>query len=261
MKFVITGDQYTSLMAATAPYLKKDENADETAYYPIVSLYYDNDARDCYFEKLWGYTSRRKLRIRVYGSEDGKLPPTIFVEVKHKQDGRGVKRRVRVPLQEAFRICRGEAPTVPLRDVDISTCNEIKQLVDVRGFKPLCAMRYDRHAYADVNPESDLRVTFDTGIAYRFDNLEVTPDDNRFTSFLLPDGYAIMEVKVTGAVPYWLTKMIGEHHCILQGHSKYNNALEDGDPVVHKFLGGRPEKKHYGITKESIAASRAASAV
>jgi SPX domain protein involved in polyphosphate accumulation len=254
MKFVITRDQRAALMPALMERMRADENAMEDAYYPIVSVYYDTPERDCYWEKEQSVPSRRKMRVRVYGSMDGKLPPTIFVEIKHKCDGRGVKRRLRVPLEEAFWICAGNNPRRPLNMLDMRIVDEIHMLVKKRNFQPTVAMRYDRQAYADKDPESDLRVTFDTGIAYRFDKLQPQPDDRSFDRFMLPDGYSVMEVKVTGAVPYWLTKLVGEHHCILQGHSKYNNALEDGDPILHDMMGGRPVKHFYGLTPDSLGA-------
>jgi hypothetical protein len=51
-----------------------------------------------------------------------------------------------------------------------------------------------------------------------------------------------MELKVTGTVPFWLTRMLGEHGCILRSHSKYCNALERGDPVLRKMLYGGPNR-------------------
>ncbi len=242
-------------MPELLPKMRADENALDGAYYPIVSLYYDTDRRDCYWEKEEKVPSRRKLRVRVYGSLDGHLPPTCFVEVKHKCEGRGVKRRLRLPLEECFEIAAGRNVSKTFGLLDRRTVEEVHKLVHDRGFKPCCAMRYDRLAYTDRDPESDLRVTFDTGVAYRMDNLIPVPDDRRFTQFLLPEGYAVMEVKVTGTVPYWLTVLIGEHHCILQSHSKYSNALEDGDPVLHQMLGGRPVKPHYGLTPHSLPAA------
>ena len=103
-------------------------------------------------------------------------------------------------------------------------------------------MRYDRQAFADRNPDSDLRITFDTGIAFRFDNLTPVPDDRNFSMYLHAEDQSVMEVKVTGAVPYWLTRMLGEHGCILRSHSKYCNALEMGDPVLRKMLYGGPKR-------------------
>lgn len=247
MKFVITREQRDALMPHLLPHLRADENAGEGAFYPIVSLYYDNEERDCYWEKMRGFGNRRKLRVRVYGSLNGELPPTTFLEVKHKCDGRGVKRRLRVSLEDALAIADGHRPEQPMRPLDQRLVDEVHELVHKRHFRPTCCMRYDRQAFADKDPESDLRITFDTGIAYRMDNLTPIPDDRRFTRYMLPDGYSVLEIKVTGCVPYWLSTMLGAHGCILQSHSKYCNALEDGDEVLHRQIGGRPCKNHYAL--------------
>jgi len=227
--------------------MRADENATETAYYPIVSLYYDNADRDCYWQKVRGWPSRRKMRVRVYGSLDGLLPPTTFMEVKHKHMGRVVKRRARIPLEMALAVGEGK----PIEDVflpenDRRVVEEALRLVHEDGFRPCCAMRYDRYAYAARDLESDLRITFDTDIAYRFDNLTPIPDDRRFEKSLLPPGYSVLEVKTTYCVPYWLSCLIGKLGCIYQSHSKYCNAVEDGDPVLHASLGG-PVKVQYGV--------------
>src|SRR6478735_5433057 len=135
MKFVINAQVRAALMEKLEPQLVADANADETAYYPIVSLYYDNADRDCYWEKVRSVQNRRKFRVRVYGSLDGKLPPTVFIEVKHKQEGRGVKRRVRMSLEEALRVGEGQWPDMKLTEVDRRTVHEIiEDLVIRRGF-------------------------------------------------------------------------------------------------------------------------------
>ena len=245
MKFVINNETRARLMETLEPQLCADANADETAYYPIVSLYYDNDERDCYWEKVRGSKNRRKFRVRVYGSEGGKIPPTVFIEVKHKQEGRGVKRRVRMSLDDAMLVGEGKMPNIPLRPVDQRTCEEIiNDLVIRRGFKPCMAMRYDRRAYAAKDPTSDLRVTYDTGIAYRLDNLKPTPDDQRFTkeNYMYADDISVLEVKITGTIPYWLSVLLATSGCKLQSHSKYCNALEASDPVLRAMLAPRWKK-------------------
>jgi hypothetical protein len=239
MKFVINADVRAALMAKLEPQLVADANADETAYYPIVSLYYDNADRDCYWEKIRGVQNRRKFRVRVYGSLDGKLPPTVFIEVKHKQDGRGVKRRVLMSLEEALKVGKGQWPDRHLSEMDKRTVHEIiDDLVIRRGFRPVMAMRYDRRAYAAKDPGSDLRVTYDTGIAYRLDNLDPVPDDRQFSreNYLYPDDVSVLEVKITGSVPYWLSRLLAETGCRMQSHSKYCNALERSDPVLRSML-------------------------
>ncbi len=247
LKFVIGPEQRAELMPRLLPYLQADENATETAYYPIVSLYYDNEERDCYWQKVRGWPSRRKMRVRVYGSLDGVLPPTSFMEIKHKHLGRVVKRRARIPLDMALAVGSGEAIDASyLPENDRRVCDEAFRLVHDSGFRPSCCMRYDRYAYTGLDPEVDLRITFDTEIGYRFDDLTPIPDDRRFEKFLLPYGFCVMEVKVIGSVPYWLSCMVGKYGCIYQSHSKYCNALEAGDPVLHSQLGG-PVKVQYGV--------------
>jgi hypothetical protein len=242
MKFLITREQRAKLMPHLLPHLRADENAGEGALYPIVNLYYDNAMRDCYWEKIRGEKSRRKLRVRVYGSLDGSLPPTSFVEVKHKCEGRGVKRRARMSLEDALTVASGENIRNQLKAGDRKIVEEVHRLVHERQFKPALCMRYDRHAFADRDFESDLRITFDTGIAFRLHDLVPVPDDRNFTQYLHSADQAVMEVKVTGTVPYWLTRMLGENGCVLRSHSKYCNALELGDPILRKMLYGGPNR-------------------
>lgn len=239
MKFVINAAQRADLMNELGPHLRADANADDSAYYPIVSLYYDNADRDCYWEKVQGLKSRRKFRVRVYGSLDGKLPPTVFIEVKHKYMGRGVKRRVNMPLEEALRVGEGKWPNVALNELDKRTCHEIiDDLVMRRGFRPVMVMRYDRRAYAAIDPASDLRITYDTGIAYRMDHLNPVPDDRGFKpeNYMYPDDVSVLEVKITGTIPYWLSVLIAQKGCQMRSHSKYCNALEQADPVLRSML-------------------------
>jgi len=250
MKFVIVPEQRNALMGHLGPHLRADANADETANYPIVSLYYDNDDRDCYWEKIRGSQNRRKLRVRVYGSLDGKVPPTCFIEVKHKQDGRGVKRRIQMPLEDALLVGEGKEPTDNVKErlspTSLQTIREVHDLVKKRGFKPVMVMRYDRQAFAAADPTSDLRITYDTGIFYRTDNLDPIPDDRRFSpsSMMLKPGTSVLEVKINGTIPYWLSRVIAQTGCRLQSHSKYCNALEHGDPVLQSMLAPSWRKAH-----------------
>ena len=170
-----------------------------------------------------------------------------FVEIKHKHFGRVVKRRARIPLEMALAVGEGEKiEEIFLSENDRRVVDEALRLVRDSQFRPSCCMRYERHAYSDKDPDSDLRITFDTDIAYRFHDLIPVPDDRRFEKVLLPAGFAVMEIKITGCIPYWLTQLVGEAGCVLQSHSKYCNALEDGDPVLHRQLGGRV-KIQYGV--------------
>lgn len=255
MKFVLTPEQKEVLMPCLLPKLRPDGYGDAEGFYPIVSLYYDSFDRDCYWEKVRGQGSRRKLRVRVYGSRDGALPPTSFVEIKHKCDSRVVKRRVEMPTEAALAICDLQPVGLRLNFAEIRVIEEVQGLVALRGFRPVCCMRYDRRALADLDESSDLRITFDSGIGYRMSELTPQPDDNRFSEYLLTPGSVVMEVKGTGAVPYWLARLLGEMDCILTSFSKYCNALEAGDPYLR---GLRESQQLWGCRSERTTESQVA---
>ncbi|MEO7931584.1 MAG: polyphosphate polymerase domain-containing protein [Chthoniobacterales bacterium] len=233
LKFLIKQEEKSRLLDEMSACLRPDMTGG-SSFYPIVSLYYDTPQRDFYWEKHEGLRSRRKVRVRVYGSEDSGIPPTTFIEVKHKHEGRGVKRRAQLPLESAMAIGRGEMPDCNLSYGEQKVAREVVSMVQNRQIAPVCVLRYERQAFAGLEDETGLRVTFDTGITYRMNELEPVPDDRRFTQRILDDDHAIMEVKVWGVVPYWLSVVLGRHGCMARSFSKYCSALEASDPVLQQ---------------------------
>jgi hypothetical protein len=147
-KFLVTAQQRDEVCATFNGDLRPDTNGGSGGVYPIVSLYYDTLDWRCYWEAWRGLPSRRKLRVRVYGTAAGDIAPTSFVEVKHKLDGLGVKRRVHTSLPHALEIGRGGGDADHFAPVEARTVREVHRLVHQDGFRPVCAMRYRRHAFA-----------------------------------------------------------------------------------------------------------------
>lgn len=242
-KFLIPLSMRDEVIEVVEQHTGYDEEAGGSSQYPIISQYYDNNHRDCYWEKQRGQRSRRKLRIRVYGSNDTEIPPTTFIEVKHKCDGRGVKRRLRLPMEDALELVEG-GTTKMLEDggelsrYERMVVDEIISLVKQRDFKFLCTMRYDRQAFVGGNDAPDLRITFDTGIACRFEKKPLTADDQNFEHYLLDSDHCIMEVKTNSVVPIWLRQLVGEKKLVRRSFSKFCTALESHDPVVREAIYG-----------------------
>lgn len=232
-KFLITRAQRDAIIPQFPSTVAADRNSGADAGYRIYSLYFDSPERDCYWEKLRGLGSRRKLRVRLYESTLATASGACFVEIKHKHDGRGVKRRLHVPLEDALQITAGQPATAPIRPGEERVLTEVQSLISDRHFQPVCCLRYDRKAYFDAQSESDLRITFDEDIRYRMDDL-ASLQHGAFEHRLLRDGESVMEVKVTGAVPVWLTRLLTAEKCHPAGRSKYCDALAAGDPVLAK---------------------------
>jgi len=230
-KFLIRRADRDALLGRLGGQLLPDTHGGSDGHYPIVSLYYDSPDLRCYWDNWRGLPSRRKLRVRVYGSLDGAIPPTSFIEVKHKADGRGVKRRIQTTLERALAVTQGGAPDTTFTAHDLRIAEEVRRLVQLEGFRPSCVMRYDRHAYFLHLPEEaaagrePLRVTFDHDIAVRFDDLTPSVDDRRFSQYILPADHCIMEVKGAGAAPYAFTTHLGALRLYPRQFSKYSEGL------------------------------------
>jgi len=230
-KFLIRRSQRDELLGQLANQLLADTHGGSDGHYPIISLYFDAPDLRCYWDNWRGVPSRRKLRVRVYGSDDGTIPPTSFIEVKHKSDGRGVKRRIQTTLAQALAVTQGAPPDASFSAHDLRIVAEIQRLRALEQFRPSCVMRYDRHAYFLHLPEEDalghepLRVTFDHDIAVRFDDLTPVADDRKFNQYILPADHCIMEVKGAGAVPYTFASRLSRLKLYPHPFSKYSEGL------------------------------------
>ncbi len=223
--------------------LDTDQGPGNEGNYPIVSQYYDSPNRDCYWEKIRRLGSRRKIRVRMYGSEKSNIPPAAFVEVKHKLNGEGGKRRLQIPVDLARRFVAGEQ--VVLRGMLDHTgrggrmiVREVFDLVERCGHEPAIQIRYDRRAY--TTPDFNFRITFDSGLVCRTGRHDLLPDDPNFSDEILDRDKVMMEVKTIGSVPYWFRDWVASAGLCRQSFSKYCTALERHDPALRAMIGDIP---------------------
>ena len=237
-KFVLPPHLETEIRDRVAEVLQADRGAEDG--YPVLSEYFDTSGRASYWQKQLGVPNRRRVRTRVYGRSDGTIPPSAFIEVKHKLDGTTVKRRVSVELEELSLLSKGELPALETATcpIDLRVLAEIDDLVNKSDSGPVVQIRYHRYAF-DSGPEGKIRITFDVDPRCRFRLLPLLPDDPDFEHPLLSPGESLMEVKTIGPVPYWFRNLIGEFNLMPRGFSKYATALE-----------------LYEFTKKAVAAPR-----
>jgi len=217
-----------------------DSLASEDGRYPIVTEYFETPERACFLEKERRLASRRKIRVRIYGSEGGKIPPTGFIEVKHKHFGFGAKRRLFLPVEEAIEFAKGNYEVLrnPNRNWSRAQCMIIAELFDMierRQFAPAIQLRYDRNAL--MTPDGQLRITFDTSLRCRSELLELEPDDQRFTQHIIPADQSILEIKSIGPVPFWFREYWGAKKLVRRSFSKFCTAMVVCDPVLRAQLG------------------------
>jgi hypothetical protein len=233
-KFLLGGALPEDFLAQLGDALTPDRQGGSAGVYPVVSLYYDTPDLRCYWEAWRKVPSRRKLRVRVYGSADGRIAATSFIEIKHKVNGLGFKRRLQAELAEALDLVEGRQSAADLPAGSRRIVEEAQHFVREEGFVPCCTIRYLRHAYwldADRMDESarghpPLRVTVDSTLMVRFENLRPKPDDKGFSIQLLPAGTRVLEIKGTGAMPFALAQRLARAGIRASGMSKYCKAVE-----------------------------------
>lgn len=226
LKYLLTLAERDALLARFADRLLPDTLGGPTGRYPVVSLYCDSADRKCYWDAWRGVPSRRKLRLRLYGTKDGSLPAVTFLEIKHRDGSEGAKRRVLLPLEQALALINdGEVPVAGPAEARILA--EARQLIADEGYRPACVIRYDRHAYrfVDTDGAEQLRITFDHGIRSRFDGLKPLPEDDRCTLPVLADGQCLMEVKGATSAPYDFAAYLSGCGIFPRSFSKYSESV------------------------------------
>lgn len=207
-KYILTPDTHRRLMNELKQYLRPDS----FPHSQILNIYYDTDDFSIIRASIDKPVYKEKLRLRSYGvpARDG----TVFAELKKKFDGVVYKRRCAMSAEQADDyINKGMLPAT-----DGQIMNEIDYFLDSIKPSPKVFIGYDRTSYAGIN-DPGLRVTFDTNIRWRTDNLDLRK--GAYGKFLTPGGFILMEIKIPGAAPVWLSSVLSKLGVFPSPFSKY----------------------------------------
>ena len=84
-------------------------------------------------------------------------------------------------------------------------------------------LSYEREAYYGKNG-GDFRVTFDEQILCRQTDLSLGAEV--YGDSILPEGKVLMELKCSGGIPLWMTKVLSQEGIYKTSFSKYGTAYE-----------------------------------
>ncbi len=209
-KYLLDTAQYQTLRKVLDQSMRADEYGQST----VCNVYYDTPDFALARASIEQPVYKEKLRVRSYG-----IPTRgdkVFVEIKKKYDGVVYKRRVRMPDGEAFAYLNCG---VPARD-DSQIQREIDWFCSCRSLEPKVYIAYDRTALAG-REDPELRITFDRNIRWRDYELDLTEGDHG-EPLLAPDTL-LMEIKIPGTVPVWLSHLLSERSLFPTGFSKYGS--------------------------------------
>lgn len=207
-KYKITREQYQELLGRMITRLSPEEYGKHT----ICNVYFDTKDFQIIRHSLSKPDYKEKLRLRSYGTP--KESDLVYVELKKKYDGIVYKRRVAMRYGEARRyLYYGIRP-----DRDSQVLREIDYALHFYQARPAVYLAYDRLAFFEKeNP--DLRITFDMDIRARQYAAEL--DQGTYGTLLMPQGALLMEVKIPGAMPVWLSRNLSELGIYPVSYSKY----------------------------------------
>ena len=207
-KYWLTAAQQRALLDAMQPYMK----ADRYGAYTICNLYYDTPDYALIRASLEKPVYKEKLRVRSYGVPDtnGK----VFVELKKKYDGVVYKRRVTTAVTNVEPLLTGALPASNFGQIG----REIGYFQSFYRTEPRVFIGYDRLAFAGIE-EPELRITFDTGLRWRDAELDLRCGD--YGAPIIGGDRILMEIKIPGTAPLWLSRLLSEVGAFPTSFSKY----------------------------------------
>lgn len=186
--------------------------------YSLCNIYYDTDDYKLIRASLEKPVYKEKLRVRSYGvpKDDSK----VFVELKKKFDGVVYKRRIELPADTAAGFIAGKTDDCP----DSQIGSEIQWFQKMYHAEPKVFIGYDRIAFAGIE-DPELRITFDTNLRFRCTDLDLRKGDHG--SLIIPKDKVLMEIKIPGVCPMWLTSILTELGLYSTSFSKYGTVYRE----------------------------------
>lgn len=212
LKYIITKAQKKKILCAMEPYMSLDQYGRTT----IRNIYFDTDNYRLIRRSIEKPEYKEKLRIRSYS--EAKPDSTVFVELKKKFSHIVYKRRMPLSEREATDWLCGVKHCL----VSTQISNEIDYFVKFYdNLRPAVFLSYEREAYY-TKEKSDFRVTFDDTILCRTENLSF--ESETYGTPLLDEDKVLMEIKCSGGIPLWMTRILSAERIYKTSFSKYGTA-------------------------------------
>jgi hypothetical protein len=222
-KYLLSREKYAALWSELEAYLEPDDFFQST----VCSVYYDCEDFHLIRQSIEKPVYKEKLRVRSYNVPSPK--DEVFVELKKKYQGVVYKRRISMTAAQAEQYLARHSKPQP--ETQIS--REIDWFLKTNPVSPKVLIASDRRAYrAKENPE--LRVTFDSSIRWREENLSLMEGD--WGQELLNDGQILMELKIPDAAPLWLAHLLSRLEIFPQSFSKYGQCYKT--ELLEKYFDG-----------------------
>ncbi|MCB8815187.1 polyphosphate polymerase domain-containing protein [Desulfosporosinus shakirovi] len=223
MKFMLTQAQLDTLIPKLLEYMNPDDHCQNGKEYSIYNLYYDTSDHNLIRHSLSKPYYKEKLRLRSYFVPTSSTDK-VFLELKKKIGGIVNKRRAVLTLKEADDFINFGKRPVTMNTMTQQVVNEIEYFLSHNDVAPAVYISYKRLAFFG-KADKDFRVTFDYDITTR--RTELRLEKASYGEQLLDKGKYLMEVKISSAVPMWLSKILSNLFIYRTGFSKYGQEYQN----------------------------------
>ena len=214
IKYLLDDDEYNSLKERLQARLVEDEHGRST----ICNIYYDTPDFRIIRKSLEKPVYKEKLRLRSYGVPDD--DSEVFIELKKKYKSVVYKRRLEVPEQEAMDYLVGGQPL----HKDCQIGREIDYFMQIyKDLEPAVVLSYERNSYKGID-DPELRITFDYNILWQNDDLTLQKEP--YGHKVIPEYKVLMEIKMAGGFPLWLSHLLTKYGAYKTSFSKYGEAYK-----------------------------------
>lgn len=213
-KYMLDDGTYNLFLEQIRPYIVPDKFSN----YTLCNVYFDTENYELIRTSLQKPNYKEKMRIRSYGvpSKEQK----VFLELKKKYKKVVYKRRISFTYDESQKYLIEKIPPKNQNQI----FKEIDYFIDFYKPVPKLFLAYDREAYSGKD-DSELRITFDTGIRSRDYDLDLAMGD--YGKHLFEKGYHLLEIKSASAYPIWLVNILSELEIYPTSFSKYGKIYEE----------------------------------
>lgn len=212
IKYMLTEREKAAVLKAMEPYMELDGYGRCT----IRNIYFDTGNYRLIRRSLEKPAYKEKLRLRSYRAAGPEDP--VFVELKKKYKSVVYKRRLSLPEEQA-RLSFQEGKPLPVAS---QIADEIEYFRKYYGdLSPRVFLSYEREAFRALDG-GDFRVTMDENILYRQEELDL--GGAIYGSPLLENGCTLMELKVSGGLPLWMSHALNELRLYRSSFSKYGES-------------------------------------
>lgn len=211
LKYIISESEYFRLLDLFKMILTSDSN-NKGYGYSIRSLYFDSIDNSDYYGKINGEEIRKKIRLRIYNTND----QTVKLEIKRKLNINQIKETTTISRDDAKELINKNYAVLLKYDNDIA--RTAYNIMTIGQYQPVVLVEYNRRAY--LHKENRIRVTLDSDIRSNETDFNLFSDDVIMTPVF--NNYdALLEVKYDGELFCWISDLLSGKDMIYQSLSKY----------------------------------------